>query len=52
MAAAIDAVEARGGSPVVLRTSQGALVGGPLSYDHLGGVTVDGPADHRSAGDL
>lgn len=51
MAAAIDAVESRGGSPVVLRTSRGVLVGGPLSYDHLGGITLENRLI-TSAGDL
>jgi hypothetical protein len=51
MAEAVAAVEARTGAPVVLRSSRGALVGGPLAYDHLGGVTLDGRLI-TSAGDL
>lgn len=42
MARAIEAVEARTGATLVLRTSRGALVGGGLTYDHLGGITLDG----------
>jgi hypothetical protein len=39
---AIEATEERTGTPVALRSAHGSLVGGPLSYDHLGGVMVDG----------
>jgi hypothetical protein len=41
-AQAIGAVEGRMEKRVLLRTSHGSLVGGPVSYDHLGGVLVDG----------
>ncbi|MGH9275006.1 MAG: hypothetical protein ACRDZU_10200 [Acidimicrobiales bacterium] len=42
LAQAIRSVEERTGAPVALRSSHGSLVGGPLAYDHLGGITVDG----------
>jgi len=42
LARAIEVVEDRTGAPVRLRSSHGSLVGGSVSYDHLGGVTVDG----------
>jgi hypothetical protein len=42
LARAIEVVEERTGARVSLRSSRGALVGGTVTYDHLGGVTVDG----------
>lgn len=41
-ARAIASVERRTGAALTLRCSRGGLVGGPVVYDHLGGVTVDG----------
>jgi hypothetical protein len=37
---AVAANDARGDRPPPLRTSHGALVSGPVRYDHLGGVSV------------
>ena len=42
LARVIDVVEARTGAPLSLRTARGTLVGGTVTYDHLGGITVDG----------
>ncbi len=42
LARAIASVETRTGARLTLRSSRGGLVGGPVTYDHLGGVTVDG----------
>jgi hypothetical protein len=42
LARVLDGVVARTGSPLLLRSSRGGLVGGPVAYDHLGGITVDG----------
>jgi hypothetical protein len=42
LARAIEVVEERTGAPVSLRSSRGSLVGGAVTYDHLGGITVDG----------
>ena len=42
LAQAIEVVEERTGAPVKLRSSRGTIVSGSLSYDHLGGVLVDG----------
>lgn len=39
---AVESVEARTGTPVVLRSARGGLAGGPVTYDHLVGITVDG----------
>jgi hypothetical protein len=39
---AVESVEERLGAPVVLRSARGGITGGPVTYDHLGGVTVDG----------
>jgi hypothetical protein len=41
LAAVLDASAARGRA-LILRTSHGQLVGGPVAYDHLAGVTVAG----------
>lgn len=38
----LTALEARTGGPAVVRHSHGQLVAGPVTYDHLAGVTVGG----------
>ena len=40
LAAALAAQDARTASPAPLRTSHGALVSGPIRYEHLTGVTI------------
>lgn len=42
LAQALAALDERTSTATPLRTSHGALVAGPVRYDHLGGVTVDG----------
>jgi len=42
LAEALVALDARTASPVPMRTSHGALVAGPIRYEHLGGVTIGG----------
>lgn len=42
LAQALVAMDARTASPVPMRTSHGALVAGPIRYEHLGGVTIGG----------
>jgi hypothetical protein len=42
LAAAVAALDSRTDQRVPLRTSHGSLVAGPISYDHLGGVTIAG----------
>jgi hypothetical protein len=42
LARSLEALDARSDTPVPLRTAQGGLVAGPVRYDHLAGVTVDG----------
>jgi hypothetical protein len=42
LGAAMAALDARSSAPLPLRTSHGTLVAGPVSYDHLGGVTIGG----------
>lgn len=38
----IERLEERTGATITLRSSHGTLVGGPVVYDHLGGITVEG----------
>lgn len=42
LAEALSALDARSLAPPALRTSRGSLVAGPVSYEHLGGVTIGG----------
>ncbi|MEO7429737.1 MAG: hypothetical protein ABIY48_10215 [Acidimicrobiales bacterium] len=42
LAAALAYLDARTDTPTPLRTAHGALVAGPLGYDHLAGVTIGG----------
>lgn len=42
LAQALAALDARTPTTTPLRTSRGALAAGPIRYDHLGGVSVDG----------
>lgn len=42
LAETLGALDARTGAPIPMRTSHGALVCGPVRYEHIGGVTVGG----------
>lgn len=42
LAAALAALDARADHIMSLRTMHGSLVAGPIRYEHLGGVTIDG----------
>ncbi len=42
LAAALAALDARADHTIPLRTMHGSLVAGPIRYEHLGGVTIDG----------
>lgn len=42
LAASLAALDARTPTPVSLRTAHGDLVAGPVRYDHLGGVAIEG----------
>lgn len=42
LAESLATLDARNGSPVPMRTSHGALVAGPIRYEHIAGVMIGG----------